>query len=90
MGRAFNFWRSTDNDDNTWGDQKLAIRWREVGLDRLTVEDVGILLEENDENEPVTLKTLTQLAGVVDRGGDCRSELARTSQPVTRLINLCG
>jgi beta-galactosidase/beta-glucuronidase len=35
-GPALNIWRApTDNDANTWGDQKLAIRWREAGLDRL-------------------------------------------------------
>ena len=35
-GPAANFWRApTDNDDNTWGDQKMAMRWREAGLDRL-------------------------------------------------------
>ncbi|MCE5258658.1 MAG: DUF4981 domain-containing protein, partial [Chloroflexi bacterium] len=29
-------WRApTDNDNNLWGDQKAALRWREAGLDRL-------------------------------------------------------
>lgn len=36
VASAFNYCRTpTDNDDNTWGDQKMAIRWREVGFDRL-------------------------------------------------------
>ncbi len=40
-GPRFQFWRApTDNDDNTWGDQKMAIRWREMGLDVLR-ESVG-------------------------------------------------
>ena len=35
-GPALSIWRApTDNDANTWGDQKLAMRWREAGLDRL-------------------------------------------------------
>jgi len=35
-GPALTFWRApTDNDANTWGDQRAAIRWREAGLDRL-------------------------------------------------------
>ena len=40
-------WRApTDNDDNLWGDQRLAASWRAVGLDRLVVsacdvEDAG-------------------------------------------------
>ena len=36
QGPGLNIWRApTDNDANTWGDQRMAIRWREVGLDRL-------------------------------------------------------
>ncbi len=35
-GPTLNLWRApTDNDDNTWGDQKMAMRWREAGLDRM-------------------------------------------------------
>jgi beta-galactosidase len=31
-----NFWRApTDNDANAWGDQRMEMRWREAGLDRL-------------------------------------------------------
>jgi hypothetical protein len=36
QGPVLNIWRApTDNDANTWGDQKMEIRWREAGLDRL-------------------------------------------------------
>ena len=35
-GPRLNVWRApTENDANTWGDQKMAIRWREAGLDKL-------------------------------------------------------
>jgi len=35
-GPKINFWRApTENDLNTWGDERAAIRWREVGLDQL-------------------------------------------------------
>ncbi len=35
-GPAFNIWRAlTDNDLNTWGEEKMGMRWREAGLDRL-------------------------------------------------------
>jgi hypothetical protein len=35
-GPRLNLWRApTDNDLNTWGDQRAAIRWREVGMDQL-------------------------------------------------------
>ncbi len=45
QGPALNIWRApTDNDANTWGDQKMALRWREVGLDQLQerVTDVEV------------------------------------------------
>ena len=42
----FNVWRApTDNDANTWGDQRAAIHWREVGLDRLQEQVDGVLLD---------------------------------------------
>ena len=35
-GPRLNFWRApTENDLNTWGDEKAAIHWREAGLDQL-------------------------------------------------------
>jgi beta-galactosidase/beta-glucuronidase len=35
-GPAANVWRApTDNDDNEWGDQRMAIAWRDAGLNRL-------------------------------------------------------
>ncbi len=38
-----NIWRApTDNDDNTWGDQRAAIRWREAGLDQLAEHVDGV------------------------------------------------
>lgn len=42
-GPQFNVWRGpTDNDANTWGDQRAAIRWRELGLDRLAEQVDGV------------------------------------------------
>jgi beta-galactosidase/beta-glucuronidase len=42
-GPKLNLWRAaTDNDLNTWGDQKAAIRWREVGLDQLEEHVDGV------------------------------------------------
>ncbi|MBN2500275.1 MAG: DUF4981 domain-containing protein [Anaerolineales bacterium] len=44
-GPAFNLWRApTDNDENTWGDQKMSMRWRATGYDILveTVQDVQV------------------------------------------------
>lgn len=40
QGPTFNFWRApTDNDEGMWGDQKLAIRWRDAGLHRLRADN---------------------------------------------------
>jgi beta-galactosidase/beta-glucuronidase len=37
QGPALNVWRApTDNDADTWHDQKMAIRWRNAGLDQLS------------------------------------------------------
>jgi beta-galactosidase/beta-glucuronidase len=44
-GPHLNFWRApTENDLNTWGEERAALRWREVGLDQLEecVHDVEI------------------------------------------------
>jgi beta-galactosidase/beta-glucuronidase len=39
-------WRApTDNDANTWGGQKAAMRWREAGLDRLREVVEGVRVE---------------------------------------------
>ncbi|MBX3000125.1 MAG: DUF4981 domain-containing protein, partial [Caldilineaceae bacterium] len=46
VGPRLNLWRApTDNDLNTWGDQRAAMRWREVGMD---------LLEEHVDGAEVT------------------------------------
>ncbi len=35
-GPKINFWRApTENDLNTWGDERAAIQWRAIGLDQL-------------------------------------------------------
>jgi hypothetical protein len=42
-GPRLAIWRApTDNDANTWGEQKAAIHWREVGLDRLVERVLGV------------------------------------------------
>lgn len=42
-GPALLLWRApTDNDANTWGEQKLALCWREVGLDALQAAVQGV------------------------------------------------
>ena len=49
-GPRINFWRApTENDLNTWGDERAAIRWREVGLDQL---EEGVLKVAVTEQSP--------------------------------------
>jgi beta-galactosidase/beta-glucuronidase len=49
-GPAINLWRApTDNDENTWGEQKMALRWRAAGLNRLAEEVKDITLERLSE-----------------------------------------
>ena len=48
-GPALNVWRApTDNDANTWGDQRAAIMWRDLGLDRLEQQVDGVTLIETE------------------------------------------
>ncbi len=49
-GPALNVWRApTDNDEGLWGLDKMAIQWRDAGLDRLeaTVHTVEVLPRAN-------------------------------------------
>ena len=55
-GPVLNLWRApTDNDANTWGDQKAAIRWREVGLDCLEESIKSVAVTENEHNVQITV-----------------------------------
>jgi beta-galactosidase len=43
QGPALNLWRApTENDATTWGRQRAAIHWREVGLDQLQERVTGV------------------------------------------------
>lgn len=49
-GPLLQVWRApTDNDANTWGDQRAAVRWRELGLDRLAHQIDGVVIDDEDE-----------------------------------------
>jgi len=42
-GPRLNVWRApTENDLNTWGDERAALRWRQVGLDQLQERITGV------------------------------------------------
>lgn len=64
-GPRFQFWRApTDNDDNTWGDQKMAIRWREAGLDTLQEKVQGVTAKVSGDRVEITVHS--DFAGQVD------------------------
>jgi len=65
-GPQWQFWRApTDNDDNDWGDQKMAIRWRELGLNSLHEEVIEVSAAPGvDGNIRVTVQS--RLTGQVD------------------------
>jgi beta-galactosidase len=58
-GPALNLWRApTDNDANTWGDQRAAIRWRDSGLDQLQEYVDGVDVEQVSAQEVrITVRT---------------------------------
>ncbi|MCE7983762.1 MAG: DUF4981 domain-containing protein [Caldilinea sp. CFX5] len=57
-GPRFQFWRApTDNDDNTWGDQKMAIRWREMGLDALQESVRSVAAQAKDDKVEITVES---------------------------------
>ena len=59
-GPKINFWRApTENDLNTWGDERAAIHWREVGLDQLEecVSSVSIEFKPRSQAVQITVKS---------------------------------
>ena len=62
-GPTVNFWRApTENDLNTWGDERAAIHWREVGLDQLqeSVSDV-VVVQPKPQTVQVTVKSTVEV-----------------------------
>ncbi len=64
-GPALNLWRApTDNDANTWGDQRAAIRWREFGLDQLQEHVDGVDVEQPSPQEVIIRVRTASLAAI--------------------------
>ncbi len=62
-GPKVNVWRApTENDLNTWGDERAAIRWREVGLDQLQecISSVSVL-QPKAQVVQITVKSVLEL-----------------------------
>jgi beta-galactosidase len=62
-GPKVNFWRApTENDLNTWGDERAAIHWREVGLDQLEERNVSIsVVQPRPQVVQITAKSVVTL-----------------------------
>ena len=71
-GPALAIWRApTDNDANTWGLEKMAMRWREAGLDRLR-EMVLVVRAEQPQPQWARIEIVTRVAPPRQaRGFDC-------------------
>ena len=71
-GPTLNLWRApTDNDANTWGDQRMAMQWREAGLDNL-VEQVKYVTVSQDGTQTAHIQVGSQVEGVFDNDGRWR------------------
>lgn len=85
-GPSLQIWRApTDNDDNTWGDQVAAIRWREVGLDRLEEQVDGVSLVDDWGGAQVEVRGA--LAAAVDAD---TVQATRWREMLTRLGAMLG
>jgi beta-galactosidase len=62
-GPKINFWRApTENDLNTWGDERAAMHWREVGLDQLEECITSVLVAQpKPQVVQVTVKSVVAL-----------------------------
>lgn len=77
-GIAANLWHApTDNDENTWGDQRMATQWREHGLDRLeeTLESFSV---SQEQPQVVQVNARSVLAPLPAAEGEVSARLAQT------------
>ncbi len=65
-GPRLNVWRApTENDLNTWGDERAALRWREAGLDQLQERVTGIeVAQPMPQIVQVTVRSVSEPGGV--------------------------
>ncbi|HUW12982.1 MAG TPA: glycoside hydrolase family 2 TIM barrel-domain containing protein [Anaerolineae bacterium] len=66
-GPRLNVWRApTENDLNTWGDERAAIRWREVGLDQLEEQVAEVeVAQPRPQIVRVAVRSVVQARGAV-------------------------
>ncbi|MEA3344858.1 MAG: glycoside hydrolase family 2 TIM barrel-domain containing protein [Chloroflexota bacterium] len=91
-GPRLNIWRApTDNDANTWGDQRMAVRWRAAGLDRLQHQVQRV---EVDQIEPQLVRIHVQCtlappadAKALERESQARQQLVESAQQLAASLD---
>lgn len=90
-GPALNLWRApTDNDANTWGDQRAAIRWRDVGLNLLEEHSDGVAVERVSNQEVrVTVRTasMSQVDAAVQQEKRWRERMDNLAMLLTHRVD---
>lgn len=85
-GPALQIWRApTDNDANTWGDQRAAIHWRELGLDRLEEQIDGVMVEETGDGG-VTVQVRGAAVAALDAEAIQAARWQTTLERLSRLV----
>lgn len=73
QGPKLQIWRApTDNDNNDWGDQRAAIQWRDVGLDRLDDQTDGVVVVDDGGTLRVEVRGAAVATVDVDAVHDAR------------------
>jgi len=90
-GPRLNVWRApTENDLNTWGDERAALRWREVGLDQLQEHVTGVeVAQQNPQVVRVTVRSVSTVRGdaVLPKPSDEQDQLALLAQGLNWLLD---
>jgi beta-galactosidase len=93
-GPRLNLWRApTDNDANTWGEQRAAIRWREAGLHRLveTVTSVTWAQPAVGQVQVIVRSHLAPRAPEAgERSGNWDELIGQLIQGMTSLVEIDG
>jgi len=90
-GPRLNFWRApTENDLNTWGDERAAIHWRQVGLDQLTEQVTGVHVTQlMPQAVQITIGSLVQVreGAVLPKPPTAEETLAELEQWLNHLLD---
>ncbi|MBE0697274.1 MAG: DUF4981 domain-containing protein, partial [Anaerolineaceae bacterium] len=87
-GPSVNLWRApTDNDDNTWGDQRMALQWRETGLDRLE-ETLRRFDYEMETPQTIQVQVMTRLSPRPNTEQNVSARYQETLNQIVQLFNM--